>query len=433
MAYISKALGPRTKGLSTYEKEYLAILTAVEQWRPYLQHGEFIISTDQRSLSHLNEQRLNTPWQQKVFTKLLGLQYRIIYKKGLDNRAADALSRKSTHDVHCAAVSVSKATWMDEVASSYSSDAWVQEIIAKLILNSAAVPNYSFKDGILRYNSRIWVGEVPALHQKILLALHSSPLGGHSGVPVTYKRIKQIFAWKGLKSSIHNFVKSCVICQQAKPDRAKLPGLLQPLEVPTSAWQTISMDFVEGLPRSQNFNCILVVVDLFTKYAHFLPLHHPYTAASVAKVFIQQVYKLHGLPVAIVSDRDKIFTSNLWQDLFDRAGVELRMSSSYHPQSYGQTERVNQCMETYLRCFVNACPTKWFGWLPLAEFWYNTSDHSAIARSPFEALYGYKPRHLGISADDCSVPNLSSFVKEKELVNRLLCQHLTRAKQRMKR
>ena len=121
----------------------------------------------------------------------------------------------------------------------------------------------------------------------------------------------------------------------------------------------VSLDFIEGLPLSARFNCILVVVDLFSKYAHFVGLPHPFTAASVAKVFFSQVYSLHGMPSALVSDRDKIFTSKLWTELFALAKVELRMSTAYHPQSDGQTERVNQCLETFLRCFVHACPHQW--------------------------------------------------------------------------
>lgn len=148
------------------------------------------------------------------------------------------------------------------------------------------------------------------------------------------------------------------------------------------------MDFVEGLPTSGNANCILVVVDSFTKYGHFIPLKHPFTASGVAKSFLDNIYKLHGLPSVIITDRDRIFTSKFWQELFKLADVTLHMTSAYHPQSDGQTERLNQTMETFLRCFVNACPTKWLQWLPLAEFWYNTSSHSAIGRTPFSALYG---------------------------------------------
>jgi len=159
---------------------------------------------------------------------------------------------------------------------------------------------------------------------------------------------------------------TCVLCQQAKPGRTRLPGLLQPLPVST-AWQIISLDFVEGLPRAQSANCILVVVDSFTKYGHFISLSHPFTAAGVAKLFMNHIYKLHGMLSVIVSDRDRVFTSQLWRELFRLARVELHMSSSYHPQSDGQTERLNQTMETFLRCFVNACPSKWVHWSPTAE------------------------------------------------------------------
>jgi transposase InsO family protein len=110
------------------------------------------------------------------------------------------------------------------------------------------------------------------------------------------------------------------------------------------------------------------VVDKFSKYAHFIPLSHPYTNFQVALLYITQIYKLHGLPKAIVSDRDRIFTSQVWRERFKLLKVELLMSSAYHPQTDGQTERVNQCLETYLRCFVHSCPTKWSSWLPFAEF-----------------------------------------------------------------
>ena len=127
-------------------------------------------------------------------------------------------------------------------------------------------------------------------------------VGGHFGMTVTYRRLKQLFAWHGMKLVVQSFVAACVVCQQAKPDCSELPSLLQSLPVPDSAWSVISMDFIEGLPSSQGYNCILVVVDLFSKYAYFLPLKHPFTARSVAQSFLSQVYKLHDMPQAIVSD-----------------------------------------------------------------------------------------------------------------------------------
>jgi hypothetical protein len=193
-------------------------------------------------------------------------------------------------------------------------------------------------DGLLRYKSKVWVGHDEILQSKIVSALHYSPVGGHSGIPVTIKRVKQYFFWAGLKKSIHSFVSACQICQQAKPDRTRYPGLLQPLPIPDGAWQVVSLDFVEGLPQSKSVNAVLVVVDKFSKYSHFIPLAHPFTAMTVAQLYMSQVYRLRGMPMAMISDRDRIFTSELWQCLFKLAGVQLQMSTSYHPQIDGQTE-----------------------------------------------------------------------------------------------
>lgn len=398
-----------------------------------MQHGEFHIFTDQKSLVQLSEQRLHTEWQKKVFAKLLGLQYKIIYKQGVDNRVADALYRRGPVESECVAISSCSPSWLEEVVASYAADQQVQEIITKLTVQAGTVPHFTFTNGLLRYKNRVWIGKVPSLQTKLMAAFHDSAVGGHSGVPVTYKRLKQLFAWQGMKTAVHNFVKACLVCQQAKPDRTKLPGLLQPLPVPTMSWQVVSMDFVEGLPNSAGFTCVLVVVDLFSKYAHFLQLH-PFTAMSVAKVFHNSVYKLHGMLSSIISDRDKIFTSKLWKELFKLADVNLSMSSAYHPQSDGQTERVNQCMKTFLRCFVHACPNSWSQWLSLAEYWYNTCPHSATGKSPFHVLYGYEPRHFGISVSDTiSVSDLSSWLQERQVMSGLIQQHLQRAKSRMKK
>lgn len=148
---------------------------------------------------------------------------------------------------------------------------------------------------------------------------------------------------------------------------------------------------------------------------------------------MMHVYKLHGLPTAIVSDCDRIFTSQLWQELFRLARVDLRMSSAYHPQSDGQTERVNQCMETYLRYFANAAPSKWFDWLHLVEFWYNSNWHSSLDQSPFFVLYGHSPRQDGIdSSAACSVSSLDDWLQQKSTMQQLIKQQIARAQQRMK-
>jgi hypothetical protein len=211
------------------------------------------------------------------------------------------------------------------------------------------------------------------------------------------------------------------------------PGLLQPLKIPAAAWEVVTMDFVDGLPKSAGFNCIMVVVDRFSRYAHFVPLVHPYTALSVAKAYMKDVFKLHSMPAAIVSDRDPVFTSKIWQELFRLSDTQLCMSSARHPQSDGQTERVNQCLEGYLRCFVHSCQSKWVQWLHLAELWYNTSYHSSLKKTPFEVLYGHAPRYFGIDrVESCAIPQLEEWLKERDTMTKLLQQHLERVQQRMK-
>jgi len=195
----------------------------------------------------------------------------------------------------------------------------------------------------------------------------------------------------------------------------------------------LSLDFIEGLPQSASFNCILVVADKFFKYAHFLPLSHPFTAFQIAVTYITQVYKLHGLPKARISDRDRVFTSQVWRELFKLLKVNLLMSSAYHHQTDGQTQRVNQCLETYLRCFVHACPKKWSQWLSFAEFCNNTSYHSSLGQTPFKVLYGHDPNQMGITlSDTCQNSDLQVWLQEKELIQQVVHQYLLHAQNKMK-
>jgi hypothetical protein len=151
------------------------------------------------------------------------------------------------------------------------------------------------------------------------------------------------------------------------------------------------MDFITSLPKSGNKSVIMVVIDPISKYAHFLALQHPFTASMVAQIFMDQVFKLHGMSHSIFSDRVPTFTSNFWQELFKVQGTELHLSTTYHPQTDGQTEVVNKCLETYLSCFSLEKKNQWAQWLPLVEWWYNTSYHTATRMTPFEVVYRKKP------------------------------------------
>ena len=154
------------------------------------------------------------------------------------------------------------------------------------------------------------------------------------------------------------------------------------------------MDFIEGLPKSEGWDTILVVVDRLSKYAHFIRLKHPFTTVIVAAVFVREVVRLHGIPQSIVPDLDKIFLSKFWGEIFILQGTALRFNTAYNPQSNGEKEVINRCLETYLRCFANQKPKKWRQYLLWAEYSYNTSFHTAAQTTPFRIVYNWDPPSL---------------------------------------
>lgn len=319
------------------------------------------------------------------------------------------------------------------VVDSYLEDPTAQELLQKLSLHPDGLDHFTLVDGVIRFKGKVWLGHHQEAKQAVLSSLHDSGIGGHSRIHATYKRIKSLFEWPGMKKDVTSFVQTCAVCQQAKAEHCKNPGLLQPLPVPLQAWYSVSMDFVEGLPKSNGYDTVMVIVDKFSKFAKFIPLTHPFTALTVAKAFMSQVYDVFGMPKVIISDRDRVFTSALWQELFRLADVKLNMSSSYHPQTDGQTERLNQCLEAYLRCTVQSCPKKWVEWLPQAQHWYNTAFHTALGKSPYEVLFARQPTQFGlVDVGTSIVPDVQVWLRERAHLSEFLHQQLTRAQQRMK-
>jgi len=254
----------------------------------------------------------------------------------------------------------------------------LQQIVQRLTHDPSSIPHHSLARDHLRYKGRIILAANSTHKITIFQELHAAPSAGHFGFLRTYKRISRLFYWKGMKRDIKQFVAECEVCQRQKGETVASPGYLQPLAIPTETWLDVSMDFIEGLPSSQGKTTILVVVDRLTKYAHFCPVAHPYTASTIAQLFVDNIVKLHGVPQSIVSDRDKIFTSHFWKELFRLQGTQLKMSTSYHPQTDGQTEVVNRCLENYLRCFTGDKPKEWVKWLP----WANGGITPLITRLP---------------------------------------------------
>jgi hypothetical protein len=267
-------------------------------------------------------------------TRLMGKQFRIQYRKGKYNVVADTLSRMPTL-LHIQGCSEVQPMGVQEVMNSYATDESAQQLLSQLAVHSPNEQGFSLHQGIIRHGSQIWIGENSALRTKLIEAFHSTATGGYFGVHATYQRIKKLFHWTELKQEVDSFVKQCAVCQQAKHERQHPARLLQPLRIPAGCWQDIAMNFIEGLPVSEGFNGILVVVDRFSKYSHFLPLKHPFTPLQVAKLLLDAVVRLHGLPKSIVSNRDKIFTSHLWKELFRRTNTTLLTSTAYHPQTDG--------------------------------------------------------------------------------------------------
>ncbi len=204
--------------------------------------------------------------------------------------------------------------------------------------------------------------------------------------------ISRDFWWPQMWKTVKDYVTTCDTCSRSKIPRHRPYGLLQPLPIPETPWTSISMDFIVDLPPSKTFDSIFVVVDRLTKIAHFIPCHKTVTGEETARLFIDNVYRLHGLPNDIISDRGTQFTSKFWQSLFKILGVDIKLSSAYHPQTDGQTERVNQVLEQYLRCTINYHQDNWVDLLPLAEFAYNNTLQGSTQQTPFFANYGHHPR-----------------------------------------
>jgi hypothetical protein len=195
-----------------------------------------------------------------------------------------------------------------------------------------------------------------------------------------------------MDEEIVEYIQSCLECQKNKTARHKPYGLLQPLEIAYAPWQSIAMDFITDLHLSESCDQLWVIVDLFTKMGHFILLQtKKKKAEDLAVIFAREIWKLHGIPVDIVSDRDSRFTSAFWKSFLSMLGIKPRMSTTFHPQTDGQTERLNQTIEGYLRSFVNLQQNDWVELLPLAEFAYNNSMTMAHGMTPFYANYGYHP------------------------------------------
>ncbi|KAL0319962.1 UNVERIFIED_CONTAM: Retrovirus-related Pol polyprotein from transposon.6 [Sesamum radiatum] len=392
IAFFSKKMSSRMQSASAYEREMFAITEAVRKWRHYLLGRKFHIFTDQQSLRSLLTQTVQTPAQHKWLSKLLGFDYEIFYTPGKENVVADALSRHSDACLSSfLAVSTATSALLQELRDFYSSHPAGVSLLQTIRHSPSSRLVFSDAHGLVLLDNHLFIPLETGLRPTLLSEFHCSPLGVTRACVRLCSRLAASFFWPKMRSDVKAFVLRCSTCQTSKYSTQRPIGTLQPLPVPQRVWDDLSMDFITHLPLSHGKSVIWVVVDRLTKYAHFIGLPPRFSASSLAGTFAVEIYRLHSMPRSIVSDRDPLFLSTFWCELFRLSGTRLAFSSAYHPQSDGQTEVLNRVLETYLRCFVNEEPCLWFRFLHLAEFWYNSSHHSSIGMSPFHALYGRPP------------------------------------------
>ncbi|GJY68644.1 RNA-directed DNA polymerase [Tanacetum coccineum] len=356
IAFFSEKFNDSRKRYSTYDKEFYAIVRSLEYWRHYLLPNEFILYSDHQALRFIQGQAKLKPRHAKWVEMLQDFSFVIRHKAGSANTVADALSRRpvltTTSTVHVEGFENLKLLYVDDPDFK---DLWIK-------CNTTPFRDYVRRDGFLFKGRRLCV-PLSSVREAIILEAHQGGLAGHFG------RDKTV-------AMTHHTNQ----------------GLYTPLPTPNGPWEDVSIDFVLGLPLTQRKkDSIMVVVDRFSKMAHFLPCSKTYDASQVARLYFAEVVRLHGVPKTITSDRDVKFVSHFWRTLWKHLGANLQFSSSHHPQTDGQTEVTNRSLGNLLRSLVGDNKKQWDLVLPQAEFAYNRSSHSSTGRSPFLVVYGRNP------------------------------------------
>jgi hypothetical protein len=353
----------------------------------------FELRTDHNSMKYLFDQPTLSARQTRWLEFLCEYDFDIKHIKGKENKVVDALSRK-VHELHATTISMYRTEVKDRILEVANTDLQYRSLVAKLQQRERPQTKESYTlgtDGLLLYKNRVYVPNVRELKLAILNEMHNMAYARHPGYQKTVAVVKSHYFWLGMKKEIVEYIARCMECQKVKAEHRYPAGLLQPLPIPEWKWNVVTMDFITELPRTnKQHDSIMVVVDNLTKDAHFIPLKTTHKEADVANIFLKEVACLHGIPKTIVSDRDSKFTSNFWKGLFKGFRMNLNFSTLYHPESDGQTERVNRVIEDILRMYVMDKPSRWEDYLYLVEFAYNNGYHASLKMSPFEALYGRK-------------------------------------------
>ncbi|KAJ9534829.1 hypothetical protein QJQ45_017277 [Haematococcus lacustris] len=396
VAYESRKLNPAQVNYPAHERELLAVLHALTTWRHYLLGRPFIVETDNSATTHVLTQSNLTGRQMRWTQRLAEFDITFVHKAGKQHTVPDALSRRPDHQLTALSIVDPDPSFFSTFDRHAPEDPAYQAALSQVLSppSPSSPTHLQVIEGRLYTTStspRLYIPSSP-LRAQLLHEAHDAHTAAHLGRAKTLERLQRHFYWPQMHKTVQEYVRTCDKCQRNKATNQLPPGLLQPLPIPSSNWQQVSMDFIGPLPATpRGHTMIFTIVDKLSKMIHLIPTTTTATAHDTARLFFDHIFKHHGLPEAIISDRDPKFTSDFWTSLFHLTGTRLLLSSAYHPQTDGQTERANRTVEDMLRPYVNDHKTDWDQHLAAVEFAYNSSEHVGTGFTPFYLNYGQHP------------------------------------------